>query len=192
MPKLITQVGCPYCGSSCDDIEVLVSDDGKKILEVHNACVIGTRSLHHAMKPTRPKMTADCASLTDPCKEISYDEAVDYTAKTMLEAKKPLIYGFGSTNCEGMSAVGRVAEKAGAVLDNCASICHGPSFLAMFDNGYPSCTLGEVKNRADVSYSGAATPCTPTRGILPAIRSSPGDSSPERPDAANHNLHRSA
>ena len=49
-----------------------------------------------------------------------------------------------------MAAVGRVAEKGGAVLDNCASICHGPSFLAIFDNGYPSCTLGEVKNRADV------------------------------------------
>jgi len=47
-------------------------------------------------------------------------------AKTMLAAKKPLIYGFGSTNCEGMAAVARIAEKSGAVLDNCATICHGP------------------------------------------------------------------
>ena len=83
-------------------------------------------------------------------KEIPYEEAIDYFAKTLLAAKKPLIYGFGSTNCEGMSAVSRIAEKTGAVLDNCATICHGPSFLAMFDNGYPSCTLGEAKNRADV------------------------------------------
>ncbi len=149
MPKWITQVGCPYCGASCDDIEVLVSDDGKKILETRNACVIGNEIFHHVSSPDRPKkprMRQPDGSFT----EITYDEAVDYTAKTLLKAKKPLIYGFGSTNCEGMSAVARVAEKAGAVLDNCASICHGPSFLAIFDNGYPSCTLGEVKNRADV------------------------------------------
>jgi formylmethanofuran dehydrogenase subunit B len=149
MPKLITQVGCPYCGSSCDDIEVLVSDDGKKILETHNACVIGNEIFHHAMNPNRPKRPR-LRQEDGTFKEITYDEAIDWTAKTLLAAKKPLIYGFGSTNCEGMSAVARVAEKTGAVLDNCASICHGPSFLAIFDNGYPSCTLGEVKNRADV------------------------------------------
>ncbi|MGD9491425.1 MAG: molybdopterin-dependent oxidoreductase, partial [Methanoregulaceae archaeon] len=149
MPKWITQVGCPYCGSSCDDLEVLVSDDGKKVLETRNACVIGNEIFHHASspnRPTRPRMRQEDGTV----KEVTYDEAIDYTAKTLLKAKKPLIYGFGSTNCEGMSAVARVAEKAGAVLDNCASICHGPSFLAIFDNGYPSCTLGEVKNRADV------------------------------------------
>ncbi|MCC7565877.1 MAG: formylmethanofuran dehydrogenase subunit B [Methanomicrobiaceae archaeon] len=149
MPKLITQVGCPYCGASCDDLEVLVSDDGKKILETRNACVIGSEIFHHATNPNRlkkPRLRQPDGSF----KEIEYEEAIDYTAKALLNAKKPLIYGFGSTNCEGISAVGRVAEKAGAVLDNCASICHGPSFLAIFDNGYPSCTLGEVKNRADV------------------------------------------
>lgn len=35
MPKLIKGVGCPYCGSSCDDLEVLISDDETKVLEVH-------------------------------------------------------------------------------------------------------------------------------------------------------------
>jgi len=149
MPKIVTDVGCPDCGASCDDLEILVSDDGKKILEVYNACAIGNEVFHHASSPDRLKRPR----LRQPdgtYQEISYDEAVDYTAKVLLKAKKPLIYGFGSTNCEAMSAVGRVAEKSGAVLDNCASICHGPSFLAIFDNGYPSCTLGEVKNRADV------------------------------------------
>ena len=149
MPKLIKGVGCPYCGSSCDDIEVLVSDDETKILEVHNACIIGTNLFHHANDPTRPKLPR-MRQPDGSMKEIPYDEAIDWMAKIMLKAKKPLIYGFGSTNCEGMSAVARIAEKSGAVLDNCATICHGPSFLAIFDNGYPSCTLGEAKNRADV------------------------------------------
>ena len=149
MPKLITGVGCPYCGSSCDDLEVLVSDDETKVLEVRNSCIIGSNLFHHANDPTRPKLPR-MRQPDGSMKEIPYEEAIDWMAKTMLAAKKPLIYGFGSTNCEGMSAVGRIAEKSGAVLDNCATICHGPSFLAIFDNGYPSCTLGEAKNRADV------------------------------------------
>ena len=41
MPKILEGIGCPYCGCSCDDIKVVVSDDGKKILEVENACAIG-------------------------------------------------------------------------------------------------------------------------------------------------------
>ncbi len=49
-----------------------------------------------------------------------------------------------------------LAEEIGAVIDNTASVCHGPSVLAIQDVGLPSCTLGEVKNRADlVIYWGA-------------------------------------
>ncbi len=149
MPKRIENVGCPYCGVCCDDLVVTVSDDGRNVLEVENACAIGNEIFHHASGDNRIKLPR----LRQPdgaYKDISYDEAVDYAAKVLVKAKKPLIYGFGSTNCEGMAAAAKVAEKAGAVLDNCASICHGSSFLAIFDNGYPSCTLGETKNRADV------------------------------------------
>jgi len=65
MPKLIKGVGCPYCGSSCDDIEVLVSDDETRILEVHNACIIGNNLFHHANDPPARNSRAS-ASLTAP------------------------------------------------------------------------------------------------------------------------------
>ena len=156
MAKKIENVGCPFCGVCCDDLVVTVSDDGKKILEVENACIIGSTVFHRAMEDRHalPRLRQPDGTF----KEISYDEAIDYTAKVLHNAKKPLIYGFGSTNCEGMAAAAKVAEKAGAVLDNCASICHGSSFLAIFDNGYPSCTLGETKNRADVIVYWGANP----------------------------------
>lgn len=38
----------------------------------------------------------------------------------------------------------------GGVLDNTASVCHGPSLLAIQDVGAPTSTLGEYKNRADL------------------------------------------
>ena len=49
-------------------------------------------------------------------------------------------------------------EIGGGVLDNCASICPVPSLIAHFDNGYPSCILGEIKNRADVILYWGANP----------------------------------
>jgi formylmethanofuran dehydrogenase subunit B len=43
-----------------------------------------------------------------------------------------------------------LAEYLRAILDNTASVCHGPSLLAIQDVGAPLSTLGEYKNRADL------------------------------------------
>ncbi len=48
MQEVIKHVACPYCGSCCDDLEITV-DDGK-IIEVKNACIIGTEIYHHASR----------------------------------------------------------------------------------------------------------------------------------------------
>ena len=149
MPIVHENVGCPYCGCSCDDVRVTIADDGKTLLEVENVCAIGAEIFKHGCSEHRiklPRLRQPDGSM----KDISFEEAIDWTARHLVKAKKPLMYGFGSTNCEGQAAAAEVMELAGGMLDNCATICHGPSFLAIFDNGYPSCTLGEVKNRADV------------------------------------------
>ena len=82
-------------------------------------------------------------------KEVTYDEAVDWTANMLVKAKKTLMYGWASTSCQAMSVGHEIAEKIGGVVDNCATVCHGSSLIAIQDVGVPSCTLGEVKNRAD-------------------------------------------
>ena len=87
MPKLITGVGCPYCGSSCDDLEVLVSDDETKILEVHNACIIGSNLFHHANDPTRPRLPRQ-RQPDGSMKEIPYDEAIDYIGKDPARSQR--------------------------------------------------------------------------------------------------------
>ncbi|HNX17024.1 MAG TPA: formylmethanofuran dehydrogenase subunit B [Methanoregula sp.] len=148
MSKKITDVICPFCGTLCDDIEVLVSDDGKKILEVYNACVIGTEKFMHSGakdRITRPRMRQADGSW----KEVSYDEAADYAAQVLAKAKKPLMYGWSSTNCEAQSMGNEIAEVARACVDNTAAVCHGTTLIAVQDIGLPSCTLGEIKNRAD-------------------------------------------
>ncbi|PKL62122.1 MAG: formylmethanofuran dehydrogenase subunit B [Methanomicrobiales archaeon HGW-Methanomicrobiales-2] len=148
MTRTVTDVICPFCGTLCDDLEVVVSDDGKDLLEVYNACAIGAEKFLHSQakdRITRPRMRQEDGSW----KEISYDEAVNYTARMLADAKKPLMYGWSSTNCEAQSVGAEIGEAVGAVMDNTATVCHGTSLIAVQDIGIPSCTLGEVKNRAD-------------------------------------------
>ncbi|MDD1724082.1 MAG: formylmethanofuran dehydrogenase subunit B [Methanospirillum sp.] len=157
MPRILESIGCPFCGCSCDDIRVTVSDDGNTILEVENACSIGSEIFLNASRTnriTRPRLRQPDGTM----REITYEEAIDITARAIIRAKKPLMFGFGSTTSESQAAAARVMELGGGVLDNCASICHGPSLMAVFDNGYPTCTLGEVKNRADVIVYWGANP----------------------------------
>jgi len=83
-------------------------------------------------------------------KEASWDEALDKAADILVEAKRPLLYGFSSTECDAQGKGVELAEILGAILDNTASVCHGPSLLAIQDVGAPTSTLGEYKNRADL------------------------------------------
>ncbi|MDG6257966.1 MAG: formylmethanofuran dehydrogenase subunit B [Methanomicrobiaceae archaeon] len=148
MAKTITDVVCPFCGTLCDDLEVGVSDDGKKIIDVYNACAIGAEKFLHSQasdRVTRPRMKQEDGSW----KEVSYDEAVEYTATTLAAARKPLMYGWSSTNCEAQAIGTEIGEIVGAVMDNTATVCHGTTLIAVQDVGVPSCTLGEILNRAD-------------------------------------------
>jgi formylmethanofuran dehydrogenase subunit B len=151
---VMTDVVCPFCGTLCDDVEVIVNQD--KIEKVRHACRIGTAkflSINKTHRITRPLIREN-----GKFEEISMEEAVEATASILLESKRPLLYGWSSTSCEAHSVGIALAEEIGAVIDNTASVCHGPSILAIQDVGYPSCTLGEVKNRTDLIIYWGANP----------------------------------
>lgn len=144
--KLVKNVVCPFCGTLCDDIIVKV--EGNEIVGTMNACRIGHNKFVHTEGATRYKKPL--MKKNGKWVEISYEEAIEKTAEILAESKRPLLYGWSCTSCEAHSVGLELAEECGAVIDNTASVCHGPSVLALQDVGYPICTLGEVKNRADV------------------------------------------
>jgi anaerobic selenocysteine-containing dehydrogenase len=43
-----------------------------------------------------------------------------------------------------------LAEEIGGILDNTAVVCHGPSILGVQEVGIPTCTLGQIRHRADL------------------------------------------
>ncbi len=138
--RIVKGVTCPFCGVTCDDLEVHVEDG--RIKEVKNACVLGRDTfLHHLEGLASPRLRGAPATL-DAC----IDAAVDILAK----AKYPLIYGLDSTELYAQKRAIELADLIGANIDHTSSVCHAPSLQALQTVGLPTCTVGEVKNRADV------------------------------------------
>ena len=138
--SVIENVVCSFCGCLCDDIIVEV-DDGK-IARVRKACANG-RGLFTHYDPTPRQPTVDG-------REVNWEEAVAEAARILDEANSPLIYGLSSTATEAQRKAVALADKLGAMIDTTSSVCHGPTGLAMQAVGEPTCTLGEVRNRADL------------------------------------------
>lgn len=155
MATVITDALCPFCGCLCDDITVVVEDN--KIIEAKHACMLGSAKIlghcrlgsksietHHTIK--EPMMRADKNA---NFREVSYDEAINEAAEILAKSKRPLLYGWASALCEVHKKGILLAEEIGGIIDNTASVCHGPSALAVHEKGLPSATLGQIKNRAD-------------------------------------------
>ncbi|MEM3702838.1 MAG: formylmethanofuran dehydrogenase subunit B [Candidatus Bathyarchaeia archaeon] len=146
MPTVISDVVCPYCGCLCDDLEIVV--DGGKIVEVRSNCELGAEKFLHASAPTRlraPKIRVD-----GEFREVSVDEAVQKAAEILVQAKKPLSYGWSSTECDAIRFGVELMEEVGGIIDDTSSVCHGPTIIAVQDIGISTSTLGEIKNRADL------------------------------------------
>jgi len=144
---IYTDVTCNFCGCCCDDMEVHVSKQDNRIIETRNACRISHEKFisAHGHRITTPLIRKN-----GKFQEITFDEAIERTVDVLSKADRPLIYGWSTTTTEAIRHGVELAEIIGGVLDNTTSVCHGPSTIAVQEVGIPTCSLGEVKNRADL------------------------------------------
>jgi formylmethanofuran dehydrogenase subunit B len=133
---------CSFCGCLCDDINVEVEDG--KIKRVKHACRLGSSKIMGHDRMQSPMIRKDGVLVAS-----SFQEAYDRAAQILVQANKPLMYGWASTSCEAAKKGILLAEEVGAVLDSTATVCHGPSVIGIEEKGLPGATLGQVKNRAD-------------------------------------------
>jgi formylmethanofuran dehydrogenase subunit B len=135
-------VVCAFCGCDCDDISVTV--EGDRITKAKNACVLGKAwFLSHGTPSNLPVARING-------KSASLEQGIEAAARCLYKARYPIIYGLSSTSCEAQRKAVALAEEMGGCIDCCTSVCHGPSGIALQGVGEPTCTLGEVKNRADL------------------------------------------
>jgi formylmethanofuran dehydrogenase subunit B len=147
----IEDVICPFCGCLCDDL--MVEIEGKKVIRVENGCTLANEKFMGDHRLKSPILRD-----ANGWREVSYEEAVSEAAGILLDADRPLLYGWSGTHGEAQSVGVHLAELLGAVIDNTSTVCHGPSIMAIQEVGHPGCTLGQVKNRADVIVYWGANP----------------------------------
>lgn len=141
----VKAVACPVCGCLCDDIELTIEDG--RIVKVKNGCAMcETKFLNYCKHRILKPLVRKNGELV----KTSFRKALEKAAKILAGADYPLLYGWSSTSCEAMRVGLELAEEVGGVIDNTSTICHGPSALSVQEVGLPSCTLGQVRHRADL------------------------------------------
>jgi formylmethanofuran dehydrogenase subunit B len=138
--RVIKDATCTFCGCVCDDMELTV--EGSTITKAKNACVLGKAWFltHHVEQ--RPVTTIDG-------QPASFEQAVERAARILTNATYPITYGLSDTTCEAQRVAVAISDWIGGSVDTTTSVCHGPSGMAFQGVGEVTCTLGEVRNRAD-------------------------------------------
>lgn len=136
-----TSVGCTVCGCVCDDLTITAADG--RVVETQGACHLADPWFRAQNTSFPPPALLDGR----PCEP---EAAVERAADVLRAARYPLIYGLSRSTTEGQRAAVALADRLGGTIDTTASTGHAPSIIALQQVGESTCTLGEVKNRADL------------------------------------------
>ncbi len=134
---------CPLCGCLCDDVEVVIANN--RIVSVNNCCDLGKDKFLADDRIRTPIQRTERG-----WEQVSFEQAIEQFAQIFSNASRPLLFGWSGTTTEAQIVGIEIAEQIQGVVDNCSSECHGPSIMAIQEVGHPGCTLGQLKNRADV------------------------------------------
>ena len=139
--KIVKDATCTFCGCVCDDIDLKV--EGTHIVDAKRACVLGTSWFLNHEVDDRPSCHVDGVPAT-------LEAGIERAARILVEANYPLIYGLSDTTSESQRVAVGIADWIGGIVDTTTSVCHGPSGMAFQGVGEVTCSLGEVRNRADM------------------------------------------
>ncbi len=145
--RVIDDVACTVCACVCDDLKVTVRDG--RIVSAERACSLAEPWFLGSWTTTSPPVHVRGHA-------APFNDAVQAAADILRSARAPLFYGLSKSSTEGQRAAVTLADRLGATIDTTASEGHAPSILAMQQSGESTCSLGEIRNRADlVLYWGA-------------------------------------
>ncbi len=150
MPQTFSDVACTVCGCVCDDLTVTF--DGGRVTRADGACRLAEPWFASLAEPSsRPVAAVEG-------KPATLEEAVERAAEILRVSRAPLIRGLSRSSKAGQRAAVMLGERIGATVDTTASVCHGPSIMAIQQAGESTCSLGEVRNRADLVVFWGADP----------------------------------
>jgi formylmethanofuran dehydrogenase subunit B len=151
-PPIHDDVACTVCSCVCDDLRVEVDAAGAR--PIQGACRLAEAWL--AALAAAPALTPAIVE----GRPATLGEGVDRAAGILRASKAPLICGLVRSSTEGVRAAVELAERLGGCVDPTASPGDAASILALQSAGESTCTLGEVRHRADLVICWGADPVT--------------------------------
>ncbi|MCZ7382857.1 MAG: formylmethanofuran dehydrogenase subunit B [Candidatus Methanoperedens sp.] len=130
---------CPGCALLCDDIEVVVENG--RIKETKNACRRGAARIKGCTNRLAPSIAQ---------KPSDIESAIKKAAGILKDARAPMLFGFSNSTCEAQVKGIQLAKKLGAIIDDTSSFCQGLLIEKILHEKFRTCTLEDVRNKADV------------------------------------------
>jgi formylmethanofuran dehydrogenase subunit B len=148
MSSSFPHVTCLGCGCACDDILVTVQDE--RIVRAEHACPLGVAWFGDGRVPGEIRVDGHPAGL---------EEALDGAADILRAARGRLLVFLGEDlTCSAQRAAVGIADRLRAVVESVVSETASEGILAAQRRGRASCTLGEIRNRADLVLFWGADP----------------------------------
>lgn len=142
----------PFCVLVCDDLHGQLTDAG-----FEPAAGTSLHTVENFKKAQTRPTEGEC--LIDG-RSASFDEAVTAAAKLLLVAKRPAVVGLTQISCEAQRAAVALADQIGAVIDVSLAEALDSHLRALQTVGLSTCTLGELRQRADLVVFWGADPAT--------------------------------
>ncbi|GAA2247905.1 formate dehydrogenase subunit alpha [Streptomyces ruber] len=142
MPTRSVLTTCAYCGVGCSFKAELRGDEVVRMVPYKDgganeghSCVKGRFAFGYASHPDRRLKPMLRERITDPWREVEWEEAIGYTARRLLEIQAAhgtgAIGGITSSRCtnEEVYAVQKMVRAAfgNNNVDTCARVCHSPT-----------------------------------------------------------------
>ena len=140
-PVTLTDVACPACGCLCDDLRLTVEGNRITHLEPHCPAAEQWFTAAAATEATAAQIAGQAATV---------DDALARAAEILAGAKNPLIIGLARCSTDGARAAVALADRLGATIDTATSRAQEAAIRAFQQVGQSTCTLGEVRHRADL------------------------------------------
>lgn len=170
MAKQIDNVTCLACGCVCDDLVIHV--DADQIVAADRACLL-CESLLLGRKENE---TCSAEIGGEPA---SLEAAIERASNILANSAAPLVCGLARSTIETQRVAIELADRLGATLDPALSPFHRAALVALQSVGISTCTLGEVKQRADVILFWGCDPVSTHPRFLERFIEPPGKFVPQ-------------
>ncbi|SFJ46228.1 molybdopterin-dependent oxidoreductase [Planctomicrobium piriforme] len=154
---MMFDVACPFCSCVCDDLSIDVVE-GQLIPQQH---VCARAAQAYAAINRAPHI--DAWQDGKPCE---FETALQTAAKLLQNSRAPLLLGMHGMGTNSHRAAIQLAERLGGTIDAAGSTLSRATLRAFQQVGLSTCSLGEVKQRADLIIIWGADPMTTHTRLL--------------------------